>query len=276
MVTELVSRGVTERLACRAVGLARSSFRYRSRIGAARQQLSQQVRIRVVELAHKHRRFGYRRITALLQHEFKPLNPKRVFSIWRAEKLQVPLVRRKKRGAAPKPDQPATPTRAQRRGQVWSYDFVFDRTERGRVLKMLTVVDEYSRECHKIKVGYALNSLDVKAALAELFKQHGAPEYLRSDNGGEFITGELTKWLSEQGIKTIHIAPGHPWENGYCESFNGKLRDECLNQEVFWHEAQAQVVVEQWRVWYCTERPHSALGYRTPSEVVRASSLNGS
>jgi putative transposase len=132
---------------------------------------------------------------------------------------------------------------------------------------LLTVLDEYTRECHAIRVGRRLHSGAVIDTLADLFGRHGAPAYLRSDNGGEFIAARLEAWLAWQGTATAHIEPGHPWENGYAESFNGKFRDECLNEEVFWRERHAQVVIERWRRQYNEERPHSALGYRTPAEV---------
>lgn len=162
------------------------------------------------------------------------------------------------------------PTAASYRGHVWTYDFVFDRTERGQALKMLVVLDEFTRECHRIRVGRRLDSAAVIATLEELMGEHGAPAYLRSDNGGEFIAEQVQAWLAQQGTATVYIEPGHPWENGVAESFNGKFRDECLNREVFWGAAHAQVIVERWRRTYNEERPHSALGYRTPAEVARA------
>jgi len=165
------------------------------------------------------------------------------------------------------------PARAEYRGHVWTYDFLFDRSEKGQLLKMLTVLDEYTRECHAIRVGLGLDSEAVIETLSELFGLHRAPRYLRSDNGGEFIAHKLREWLAEHGTETIHIEPGHPWENGYAESFNGKFRDECLNEEVFWNERHAQVIVERWRTHYNEERPHSSLGYRTPSEVAEMAVL---
>jgi transposase InsO family protein len=269
VVGEMVARGVSERLACRAVGLQRSSFRYRPERKARHPASEQELHKKIIDLAHKHRRFGYRRVTALLRRQGERLNHKRVWRIWRAEQLSLPRRRPKKRAKLDAAKAAAAPTKAEHRGQVWSYDFIFDWTERGQQLKMLGVLDEYTRECHKIKVGLQLNSGDVKAVLAELFAAQGAPEYIRSDNGGEFIATELAGWLQQQGVQTVHIAPGHPWENGFAESFNGKFRDECLNQEIFWNERHAQVVVEKWRRWYEEERPHSALGYRTPKEVAR-------
>jgi transposase InsO family protein len=268
-VAALVEGGVSERLACQLVGLARSTYRYQARCSSQSQQSEQRLREKIRTLAQQHRRFGYRRVTALLRRGGEAVNHKRVWRIWRVEKLSLPR-RSKKRRKPSSAVAAARPTRATHRGHVWSYDFIFDWTEQGRQLKMLVVVDEYTRECHKIKVGLQLDSNDVIAVLAELIEQHGAPQYVRSDNGGEFIAGKLKAWLLQQGSETVHIAPGHPWENGYTESFNGKFRDECLNQEVFWNELHAQVVVEDWRQWYQTERPHSSLGYRTPKEVAAA------
>lgn len=262
----MVARGVSERLACRAVSLQRSSYRYHAAPQRTAQPSDQVLREQLVALAHQHRRFGYRRVGALLRRQGEVVNHKRVWRVWQQAGLSLPRRRPKKRRAVSAASA-TQPTKAAQRGQVWSYDFIFDWTERSDQLKMLVVLDEYSRECHAIKVGLTLNSSHVKTLLAELFARHGAPGYLRSDNGGEFIAAELEQWLREMGVQTLHIAPGAPWENAYTESFNGKFRDECLNQEVFWHERHAQVAVEDWRRWYEQERPHSALGYRTPKEA---------
>ncbi len=156
-------------------------------------------------------------------------------------------------------------------GQVWTYDFVFDRTQRREVLKMLVVLDEYTRECHAIKVGRRLGSEAVMRTLADLFGRHGAPEYLPSDNGGEFTAARLKEWLARRGTHTAYAEPGCPWRNGYAESLIGKLRENCLNEEVFWGEKHAQVVVERRRRQYNEQRPHSALCYRTPAEMALVS-----
>lgn len=259
LVPDMTARGVSERAACRALGLHRSSYRYQAHAAPERQRLAHAV----VTLAQQHRRYGYRRITALLRQRGERVNHKRVWGIWQAERLSLPRRRpRKRRGGAATP-----PMRATRRNHVWTYDFLFDRTERGQTLKILTVLDEYTRECHAIRVGRQMDSIMVIAVLSELFSTHGAPAYLRSDNGSEFVAARVATWLERQGTTTIHSAPGHPWENGYAESFNGKLRDECLNEEVFWHARHAQVVMDQFRQHYNVERPHSALGYQTPTEV---------
>lgn len=260
IVGEMRGRGVSERAACRAVGLSRSSQRYQPRDHAERACLSAEVRA----LAHQHRRYGYRRITALLRRRGERVNHKRVWAIWKEERLSLPRRRPRKRRGPPALERPR---QAIHRNHVWTYDFLFDRTERGQTVKILTVLDEYTRECHAIRVGQRLDSVAVIDTLSDLFGRHGAPAYLRSDNGGEFIAARLQAWLARRGTATVHIEPGHPWENGYAESFNGKLRDECLNEEVFWHARHAQVVTERWRRHYNEERPHSALGYRTPAEV---------
>jgi putative transposase len=246
--------------------LSRSSYRYPAqRAGhAADATLRQAIR----DLARAHPRYGYRRVTALLQRRGERINPKRVWRIWQAEGLALPRKRPRKRRRGVREERPA---RATHRGHVWTYDVVFDRTERGQALKMLVVLDEHTRECHRIRVGHQLDSAAVIASLREVFELHGAPEYLRSDNGGEFIADTLKARLAERGTRTVYIEPGHPWENGFAESFIGKFRDECLNQEVFWGEKHAQVTVETWRRAYNHERPHSALGYRTPAEVAKSS-----
>jgi len=268
VVRDLQGAGLGERAACRVVGIDRTSYRYQ---GTSTTD-DATVRERIQVLAHHHRRYGYRRITALLRREGTRINHKRVWAIWRAEGLQVPRqrVRKRHRGSGT-----GLPTAARHRGHVWTYDFVFDRAERGQTLKMLTVLDEYTRECHQIRVGLSLTYHQVIETLGELVAAHGAPGYIRSDNGGEFIAEHLRSWLAEAGLATIHITPGHPWENGYIESFNGKLRDECLNEEIFWNVQHAQVVIEHWRRHYNEERPHSSLGYLTPSEFASTTHTQG-
>lgn len=266
-VQALVAQGLPERAACRLVGLDRTSFRYH-----AQPEDDATLRERIRILAQRHPRFGYRRITALLQREGQTINHKRVWGIWQAEKLAVPRRRRPKRRHG---GGTCVPLRALHRGHVWTYDFVFDVTERGRTLKMLTVLDEFTRECHAIRVGYHLGHAAVQDLLHALFVTHGPPGYLRSDNGGEFIANELTAWLTQTGTATLHITPGHPWENGYAESFNGKFRDECLNEEVFWNAQHAQVIIERFRCFHNEERPHSALAYQTPAEFAQRTQSHG-
>jgi transposase InsO family protein len=263
IVSKLVEKGVSERMACEVVGLNRSTYRYKG-YGL---EGSEELKARIMELASKHRRYGYRRITAVLRRSER-VNHKRVWRLWKSEGLSLPRRRPKKRHSG---QRRVLPTRAEYRGHVWTLDFVYDRTETNRVLKMLVVLDEYTRECHRIRVGYSLDSQAVIDTLGELFETYGEPKHLRSDNGGEFIAARVKAWLVTAETATIHIEPGHPWENGYCESFNGKLRDECLNEEVFYNARYAQAVIETWRQAYNTQRPHSSLGYRTPAEVARDS-----
>jgi putative transposase len=241
LATELQGYGLSERAACRLLGLGRSSYRYRAR----EHPVLADVRDAVLAKARQHRRYGYRRVAALLRRDGLVVNHKRVWAIWQEERLSLPRRRHKRRSGTPAAERPQA---AQCRNHVWTYDFLFDRTERGQMLKLLTVVDEYTRECHAIRVERRLDSVAVIDTLAALVAEHGAPAYVRSDNGGEFIAERVTDWLARQGSATVHIAPGHPWENGFIESFNGKLRDECLNEEVFWHERHARVVIEAWRL----------------------------
>ncbi len=264
IASELVGGGVSERTACEVVGLHRSTYRYRGQGGEQPGELRQ----RILSLAREHKRYGYRRVTALLRRDGEHVNHKRVWRVWKQEELSLPRRRPKKRRIGQKQ---GLPTRAEHRGHVWTYDLAYDRTERGKVLKLLVVLDEYTRECHRIGVGYSLDSEAVIETLSELFELEGTPEHLRSDNGGEFVAERVKGWLAMNRTQTVYIEPGHPWENGYCESFIGKLRDECLNEEVFYNHRYAQVVIENWRRQYNQERPHSSLDYRTPAEVARDS-----
>lgn len=214
-------------------------------------------------------RYGYRRITALLRIEGWGVNRKRIGRIWRLEGLRVATKQRKRRRLGSQ-DGAVTRRRASSRNEVWSYDFVMDHTEDGRRLKMLPVVDEYTRECLSIEVARSLTASDVIAVLAVLFTKHGAPRYLRSDNGPEFIAGAVKDWLTQSGVETLYIEPGSPWQNAYSESFNSRFRDELLDREVFTSVTEAQVLVEDYRCEYNTERPHSSLGYQTPAAFVSA------
>jgi len=225
---------------------------------------------RIVELATKYGRYGYRRITALLHEEGWRVNHKRVERIWRQEGLKVPA-KQPKRSRLWLNDGSCIRLRPAYKDHVWSYDFVADRTKDGRPLKMLTLIDEYTRECLAIKVARSIRSPDVLECLAELFVHRGTPDYIRSDNGPEFTARSVREWLGRVDVKTLFIEPGSPWENGYVESFNGKLRDELLNGEIFYTLTEARVLVERWRNEYNTKRPHSSLGYRPPApETVAA------
>jgi transposase InsO family protein len=187
-----------------------------------------------------------------------------VARIWRREGLKVPN-RQPRRGRLWLNDGSCVRLRPQYRHHVWAYDFVQDRTHDGRKLRLLTVIDEYSRECLAIRTARRFHAQDVLEAMADLFEQHGPPAHIRSDNGPEFVATALREWLARLSVRTLFIEPGSPWENGYNESFNGKLRDELLNGEIFYSLGEAQIVIEQWRRHYNTIRPHSALGYRPPA-----------
>jgi transposase InsO family protein len=219
---------------------------------------------RIVELACEYGRYGYRRITAMLWQEGWQVNHKRVERIWRQEGLRVPK-KQPKRGRLWLNDGSCIRLRPERRNHVWSYDFVHDRTYQGKAYRLLTVLDEWPRECLAIEVDRKLNSERVLACLARLFLERGVPDYIRSDNGPEFTAEAVREWLGRIGVKTLFIEPGSPWENGYIESFNGKLRDELLNREIFYTLKEAQVLVEGWRRHYNGVRPHSSLGYRPPA-----------
>jgi transposase InsO family protein len=252
--------GVSERRACRVLGQARSTQRQRPRV----RQDEPRLVARIVDLARQYGRYGYRRITALLRQEGWRVNAKRVERIWRQEGLKVPR-KQPKPGRLWLADGSCIRRRAEHRNHVWSYDFVFDRTHDGRPLRMLTLVDEYTRECLAIDVARRLDSEDVLERLTERFVTRGTPAYIRSDNGSKFTAESVREWLGHLGVKTLFIEPGSPWENGYVESFNGKLRDELLDREIFYTLAEAKVLIERWRHEYNTIRPHSSLGYRPPA-----------
>ena len=220
----------------------------------------------LIRLAHKHGRYGYRRVTALLRRDGWRVNHKRVERLWRREGLQVPP-KQPKRGRLYLNDGSCVRLRPAFRHHVWTYDFMMDRTRTGTPLKFLNIVDEYSRECLAIVVEKQLKSDDVIATLSGLFVKYGVPNYLRSDNGSEFTATPVRKWLDKLGTKPLFIEPGSPWENGYIESFNGKMRDEFLNREVFDTVLEAKVLTEAWRTEYNTVRPHSSLGYRPPAPL---------
>ena len=217
----------------------------------------------IIRLAVRFGRYGYRRITALLRDMGWIVNHKRVERIWRREGLKVPK-KQPKRGRLWLNDGSCIRLKPERKGHVWAYDFVACRTEDGRAVRMLTVIDEYTRECLAIKVARRIRSDDVIHTLTELFVLNGAPEHIRSDNGAEFTARVVRIWLGRVGVKTLFIEPGSPWENGYNESFNGKLRDELLNREIFYSLKEVQILTERWRREYNTIRPHSSLGYKPP------------
>ena len=220
-------------------------------------------------LSKEHPRFGYRRIHRLLLREGWRVNHKRVQRLWRREGLRVPRKRVKRRSPGHSGNS-CTLKRAEHKDHVWSYDFVFDRTEDGRQLKILTMVDEYTREALSIHVARSITSQDVVDELAGIMIQRGSPRCIRSDNGPEFIAEAIKKWLGSIGTDTLFVEPGSPWENAYVESFNGKLRDELLNGEIFVGLAEARYLADRYRIDYNKNRPHSSLGYMTPRSLRRA------
>ena len=251
---------VSERRACRVLGQTRATQRRYHHISSDEERLTS----RVVELATRYGRYGYRRITALLRHEGWQVNHKRIEGIWRREGLKVPR-RQPKRARLWLNDGSCVRLRPEHKDHVWSYDFVIARTADGRAFRVLTLMDEYTRECLALLVARHITSQDVIDQLFQLFVLRGIPEHIRSDNGPEFTARAIRAWLDRLGVKTLFIERGSPWENGYIESFNGKLRDELLNREVFTTLAEARVLIEQWRREYNEFRPHSALGYRSPA-----------
>ena len=260
VVTEL---GVPERRACRVLDQHRST----QRKPPTKPEDEAALTADIVALATRYGRYGYRRITALLQAAGWVVNRKRVERIWRQEGLKVPA-RQPKRSRLWLNDGSCIRLRPEYANHVWSYDFVEDRTHDGRKYRMLNVIDEFTRECLAIRVDRKLNSIDVIDVLSDLFILRGVPGHVRSDNGPEFVAKAVQAWIAAVGAKTAYIEPGSPWENGFCESFNGKLRDELLAGEIFYSLAEAKVVIEGWRRHYNTNRPHSALGYKPPAPEV--------
>jgi putative transposase len=256
---------VSERRACKALEQARATQRRNLSPPPDEKRLTEDI----IALATRYGRYGYRRITALLNNEKGwKVNHKRVEKIWRREGLKVPKKQPKRRRLWLN-DGSCIRLRPQFKDHVWSYDFVIARTAEGRAFRILNIIDEYSRECLAILVKRRITSQDVIDQLFQLIIFRGIPEHLRSDNGPEFTAKAIRRWLSRVGVKTLFIEPGSPWENGYIESFNGKLRDELLNREVFTNLIEAKVLLEQWKREYNQVRPHSSLGYRPPAPEAR-------
>ncbi|MFG6512126.1 IS3 family transposase [Sulfitobacter sp. M23905] len=251
---------VSERWACRVLKQHRSTQRKLPKGRADEKRLVADM----IELARQYGRYGYRRIAALLRDAGWQVNDKRVERLWRREGLKVPM-KQPKKGRLWLNDGSCVRLRPEHRNHVWSYDFVHCRTDDGKAFRTLNVIDEYSRECLAIRVDRKLNSSDVIDVLSDLFIMRGVPSYIRSDNGPEFIAVAVQDWINAVGAKTAYIEPGSPWENGYCESFNARFRDEFLNGEVFYCLREAQILIEEWRKHYNTKRPHSALGYKPPA-----------
>ena len=219
------------------------------------------------ELSRLYPRYGYRRIQVFLERQGFKMSAQRAYRLWREAGLQLPRRRPRKRVASGRP-RPLAPQRA---NQVWAYDFVYDRCANGQQLKCLTVIDEWTRQCLAIEVAGSIRSRHVIDVLSRLLSKHGAPTYLRSDNGPEFVSRAVIRWLHGSDIETAPIDPGKPWQNGTNESFNDKFRDECLSLEWFRSRAEAKVIIEAWRRHYNDVRPHSSLGNLTPREFINQS-----
>jgi transposase InsO family protein len=251
---------VSERRACRAIGQLRSSQRYQPKENQEKEIL----RERIIEVASNFGRYGYRQVTNILNMEGWCVGKDRVYTIWREEGLKVPQ-KQPKRSRLWLANGSIIRQRAEYPNHVWSYDFVADRTSDGRPFKILNIIDEYTRECICALVQRRIRSQDVIFALADLFLERGCPEFIRSDNGPEFIAKKLVTWMKGLDVSPLFIEPGSPWENGYCESFNGKMRYEFLNGETFCSLLEAKILIERWRKHYNTKRPHSSLGGRPPA-----------
>jgi putative transposase len=251
-------RGLSQRRACELFEIARSALSYRS-VRAERDAPTLEAMKR---LAAQYPRYGYRRIRIFLRREGHHMSRHRAHRLWRLAGLQLPRRRPRRRVASsrPRPLPPGMPN------HVWAYDFVFDGCANGQTLKCLTVIDEFTRECLAIDVAGSIRSERVIEVLARLISNHGAPRYLRSDNGPEFVSTAILEWLCENDVQTALIDPGKPWQNGVDESFNGRLRDECLSAEWFRSRREAKVIIETWRRHYNAVRPHSSLDYLTPNE----------
>jgi putative transposase len=257
-IAYVCQRGWSVRRACALLSVARSTVGYQSRL-----TLRDAPAVAVMqELAARYPRYGYRRIQVFLERRGHAMSTDRAHRLWRLHKLQVPRKRPRRRVAASRP-RPLAPGGA---GEVWAYDFVFDACANGQQLKCLTVVDEFTRECLAIDVAGSIRSGRVIEVLSKLVSVHGRPKYLRSDNGPEFVSRAVLKWLVQANIDTAHIDPGKPWQNGNNESFNGKFRDECLSMEWFRNRIDAKITIEQFRRQFNEVRPHSSLGQLTPAE----------
>ncbi len=251
--------GVSERRACKVLKQVRKTQRRTPGVTDEEERL----RAQIIELATKYGRYGYRRITAMLNRDDWMVNHKRVERIWRMEGLKVPQ-KQPKRKRLWLNDGSCIRLRPEYKDHVWSYDFVMAWTSNGKAFRILVIIDEYTRECLAMRVARRITSGEVLEVLYELFLLRGVPEHIRSDNGPEFTAKAVRRWLNRVGVKTLFIEPGSPWENGYVESFNSKLRDELLNGEIFTTLTEARVLIEQWRQEYNHIRPHSSLGYRSP------------
>jgi transposase InsO family protein len=254
--------GVSERRACDALGIPRSTLRYKEKKAPDEDALTQ----RILELARLNPRYGYRRIKVLLQREGWNVNRKRIQRIWKHEGLKVAQPRKQKRARWGGSENSCVRRRAEYIGHVWSWDFIHDQTSDGQALKILSLVDEFSKECLLLLVARNITAEHVIDALCELFRNRGVPAHIRSDNGPEFIANAIRLWLDGLDIGPLYVEPGSPWENAYVESFHSRFRDEFLNRELFTTLLEAQVLIEEYRRHYNEVRPHSSIGYLTPLE----------
>ena len=256
-----MERGLSQRRACALMRMARSGLYYERKMPLK----DAPVIAAMKDLSAQFPRFGARRIHVFLDRQGLSMSKDRCARIWSAAGLQVPARRKLRRNLAASRPRPMPPAR---RNSVWCYDFVFDACANGQQVKCLTVVDEFTRECLAIDVAGSIRSRRVIDVLSRLVSVHGAPRYLRSDNGPEFVSRGLLKWAVDEGLESVLIEPGKPWQNGTNESFNGKFRDECLSMEWFRNRLEAKVIIEDWRRHYNEVRPHSSLNYRTPAQFV--------
>ena len=259
VLTHLTSTGLSQRSACRWSGISRSAARYRLRqvVHDAQSLAAMQ------PVMTQHPRFGYRRVAVLARLSFK-----RAWRLWQQQGFAV-QPGRVRRPRATRRDERSH--QATHRNHVWTYDILYDRLADGRLFKTLSILDEFTRECLAIHVAPLIRATDVVAVLQRTMQHHGRPQFLRSDNGSEFTATTFQQWLQSQHVGPSFIAPGHPWQNGFIESFHGKFRDECLSREWFTTGHEATIVIEHWRQNYNTQRPHSALNYRTPAQVAALS-----
>lgn len=257
----LRDRGISIRRCCALAEMTRSHYYY-----SPHPRHDEAVLAALRDISRKHKRYGYRRAHVLLCRQGFEVNHKTVYRLWKKEGLGLPRRRPRKRYGKGE----SVPCAAEHVNHVWTYDFVFDSLAGGRKLKFLTVLEEFGRQALCIEVGHSIRAGRVIGVLGKLFARYGVPQFLRSDNGPEFIAKAVKKWLHEQGVETRHIEPGKPWQNAHGESFNGKFRDEFLNMEIFRNLEEARAMTENWRRHYNQERPHSSLGYKTPSEFLEA------
>jgi putative transposase len=260
--------GISERRACKAAGQNRNTQRYSLKQPAKDLPLIEAIRKQTEK--RKHRRYGYRRITEILVRLGWLVNHKRIYRLWRLEGFRLPRPRKKGKGKAKGCSANACDRfPAEYLDHIWSYDIVEDKLNNGRKVRILNVIDEFGKECLASDVGFSIKGHDVVEVLRYLFAVRGCPAYLRSDNGSEFTSSAVKTFLKEASVDTLFIEPGSPWENGYVESFNARMRDELLNGEIFLHIDEMRYVVNRWRMDYNHYRPHSSLGYMIPAEFAQ-------